>query len=244
MLFKKSTPPPTPLKVVVLGDWNVGKTSFMDMFLHGKPFIHYPLGEEEAMSQRTICYANQDWNLSLMDLVTPIHMSSKYREVFHGYLSSADGVILLYDITDRRSFEDPNSPEHNNPIKDMYEDGLYCRNSVFTRKGTEGGMVGLKKRFGCVLVGNKRDLVDQDEDKRQVKKEMAQQHAASQGFKHFEISSLDRGEIERVMEALIDRIQKARWMDARDVEDGKSDAKKEKAERGEKTLISRILKIK
>ncbi|KAE8830810.1 hypothetical protein PTNB85_07397 [Pyrenophora teres f. teres] len=242
MLFKKPAPAPTPLKVVVMGELSVGKTSFMDMFLHGKQFVRYPLGEEEAMSQRIISHANKDWNLSIVDLVTSIHISTRYREIFHEYLSSADGVVLLYDITDQRSYGNFDSRKYENPIMDMYEDGLYCRNSVFTKEGTEGRMVGLKKRFGCVLVGNKRDLVDLDEGKRQVKKEMAEQYAASQGFKHFEISSLDRGEIERVMKALIDKIQKAKWMDARDVEDSKADAKKEKAGRGEKTLISRVLK--
>ena len=193
------------------------------------------------MSQRTISHANQEWNMSLMDLGTTGQMSRKYRQVLDSYLASADGIIMLYDITDLLSYENPVKCEYENAIKDMYEDVLYCRNMVFTKQGTEGRMVGMKKRFGCVLVGSKRDLVDQDESKRKVKKELAEQYAASQGFRHFEISSMDRGETERVMEALIDSIQKARWMDARDAEESTADAKKEKAERGEGSFIRRIL---
>lgn len=211
-------------------------------FLHGKQFVCYRPGEEDEMSRRTISHANQDWTLSLMDLCATGQMSSKYRQVLDAYLASADGVVLLYDLTDQRSYENPDSCDYENAIKDMYEDLLYCRNTVFTKQGTEGRMVGMKKRFGCVLVGNKRDVVDQDEGSRQVNKGMAEQFAASQGYRHFEITSLDRAEIERVVEALVDSIQKARWMDAKDADDGKAEAKKEKVKRGERSLISRIVK--
>ncbi len=84
-------------------------------------------------------------------------------------------------------------------------------------------MQGMKKRFGCVVVGNKKDVVDDNEELREVKKEMAEQWAASQGFRHFEINSHKRGEVEDVVRALVDSVQRARRMDARDVGGSKED---------------------
>jgi predicted GTPase len=84
-------------------------------------------------------------------------------------------------------------------------------------------MQGLKKRFGCVVVGNKKDIIDRDEGKRQVKKEMADQWASSQGFRHIEISSNERKEVEDAVQALVDSVQRARRMDAKDIRDSKSD---------------------
>lgn len=86
-------------------------------------------------------------------------------------------------------------------------------------------MQGLKKRFGCVVVGNKKDIIDRDEGKRQVKKEMADQWASSQGFRHIEISSNERKEVEDAVQALVDSVQRARRMDAKDIRDSKSDVK-------------------
>jgi Ras-related protein Rab-39B len=74
-----------------------------------------------------------------------------------------------------------------------------------------------KKRFGCVLVGNKRDaIIGENASKRQVDKNMAEQWASSQGSKHFEITSSERGEVEEVVKALVDSIARARRMDQRD----------------------------
>ncbi|CAN9298997.1 unnamed protein product [Alternaria alternata] len=100
-----------------------------------------------------------------------------------------------------------------------------CRNTVFIKDGAEGRMQGLKKRFGCVVVGNKKDIIDRDEGKRQVKKEMADQWASSQGFRHIEISSNERKEVEDAVQALVDSVQRARRMDAKDIRDSKSDVK-------------------
>ncbi|CAG5178823.1 uncharacterized protein ALTATR162_LOCUS8893 [Alternaria atra] len=133
------------------------------------------------------------------------------------YIASAHGVVLLYDITSLFTFD--------HLIQHTYLHIWHCRNTVFIKDGTEGSMQGVRKRFGCVVVGSKKDIVDEDKGKRQVKKEMAEQWAASQGFRHIEISSNERKEVEDAVRDLVDSVQRARRMDARDVRDSKSDGK-------------------
>jgi GTPase SAR1 family protein len=148
-----------------------------------------------------------------MDIDLQAGNAPRYRIILNEYIASADGVVLLYDITEKSSWHE---------VIDASYPRIYdCRNTIFTRDGTEGRMQGVKNRFGCVVVGNKRDLVDEDEEKRKVGKEMAEQWAASQGFRHFEITSNERGEVEDVIRALVDSVQRARRMNARDVGESK-----------------------
>jgi Ras-related protein Rab-39B len=185
-------------------------------FLEGNHFINHGAVDAEPLS-RTISHANKTWSLSFMDLNLNTAIAPSYREVLDTYIASADGVILLYDITSRSTFE--------HLIQHTYLQIWHCRNTVFIKDGTEGRMQGAKKRFGCVVVGNKKDMIDRDEGARQVKKEMADQWAASQGFRHIEVSSNQREEIEDAVRAMVDSVQRARRMDARDLSDSKSDGK-------------------
>lgn len=150
-----------------------------------------------------------------MDIDLQGSISPSYRRVLNEYIGSADGVVLIYDITAQWSWD--------SLIKYTYPHIYHCRNTIFTKDGTEGRMQGVKKRFGCVVVGNKKDMVDEDGSKRQVKKDMVEQWAASQGFRHVEMSSNERGEVEDVIRTLVDSVQRARRMDARDIGDSRRD---------------------
>ncbi|KAG9189443.1 hypothetical protein G6011_06311 [Alternaria panax] len=216
MLRTKKPKGPNPLKIVVVGEELVGKTCFIDMFLEGKHFISHGSVDSEPPS-RTITHAKETWSLSFIDLNLNSDISPRYREVLDAYVASADGVVLLYDVTSLSTFD--------HLIQHTYLQIWHCRNTVFIKNGTEGRMQEVKKRFGCVVVGNKNDIVDEDEGKRQVRKEMADQWAASQGFRHIEVSSNERQEVEDSVRALVDSVQRARRMDARDIRDSKSDVK-------------------
>ncbi|KAL1796565.1 hypothetical protein ACET3X_005105 [Alternaria dauci] len=164
MLRSRKPKEPSPLKIVVLGEELVGKTCFIDMFLKGKHFISHGPIDSEPISR----------NIS--------DISPRYREVLDAYIASADGVVLLYDVTSLFSFD--------HLIQNTYLQIWQCRNTVFTKDGTDGRMQGVKKRFGCVVVGSKKDIIDEDKRKRQVKKEMADQWASSQGFRHIELAQM------------------------------------------------------
>ncbi|RII23982.1 hypothetical protein CUC08_Gglean012814 [Alternaria sp. MG1] len=209
MLRSKRPKEPNPLKIIIFGEELVGKTCFIDMVRN--PFVNilYKHRFSNVKITNSSCSSSKASTLSVMVPSTPNH--------FQEPSPSADGVVLLYDVTSLFSFD--------HLIQHTYLQIWQCRNTVFIKDGAEGRMQGLKKRFGCVVVGNKKDIIDRDEGKRQVKKEMADQWASSQGFRHIEISSNERKEVEDAVQALVDSVQRARRMDARDIRDSKSDVK-------------------
>jgi GTPase SAR1 family protein len=152
-----------------------------------------------------------------MDLNVTASVSDDYRVVMDAYIAGADGIVLLYDVTDRDSFD--------RVTDETYVHIWGARNTVFRKQGDMGKMEGLKKRFGCVVVGNKSDLVGDDEAKRRVDKGEARGWAESQGFRAFEVSSNDRGEVEDVVKALVKSVRKANWMDEQDDRDSRDAGK-------------------
>ncbi|CAN9220372.1 unnamed protein product [Alternaria alternata] len=209
MLRSKRPKEPNPLKIIIFGEELVGKTCFIDMVRNSFVNILYKHRFFNVKITNSNCSSSKASTLSVMVPSTPNH--------FQEPSPSADGVVLLYDVTSLFSFD--------HLIQHTYLQIWQCRNTVFIKDGAEGRMQGLKKRFGCVVVGNKKDIIDRDEGKRQVKKEMADQWASSQGFRHIEISSNERKEVEDAVQALVDSVQRARRMDAKDIRDSKSDVK-------------------
>lgn len=115
-------------------------------------------------------------------------------EYFTRSLSSAPGIVLLYDITSKESFE-------------------YITNQAYMylwmcRRYLHGG-VGAK-HCDMVLVGNKTDIVLGEPDKRQVDKDLAEEWAQSQGMKHFEVTTYDRQQLEEVARTLMVAIEKTK----------------------------------
>ena len=135
------------------------------------------------------------------------------------YIAAADGIVLLYDITSRHSFDRVT----NRTYMHVWD----ARNTVSRKTGDQGKMEGLKKRFGCVVVGNKKDLVTGEggEDKREIDKEEAEQWAESQGFRGSQVSSNNREEVEEAVNALVRSVERAKRMDNRDDEDSRNAGK-------------------
>ncbi len=96
----------------------------------------------------------------------------------------ADGIILMYDITDRSSFES---------IKDWAK-------SIIDEKG---------ENFPIVLLGNKIDL----EDKRQVSTKEGQNEANTLKLKFFETSNKEGINIEESILELVSLINKKKEED-------------------------------
>ncbi|KAJ4363428.1 hypothetical protein N0V83_009721 [Neocucurbitaria cava] len=160
-----------------------------------------------------------DWTLSFTDLSstvlrdTDLTMRSSF---FDTTLASADGIFLLYDITSLQSFES---------LTDSAYFYLWDCRSPSSGGGDSSSGHALKnpdrRRFGCVVVGNKADVVRAEPEKREVSAEMAEQWASSQGFGHVEVDSNERGEVEGAVETLVESIKIAWKRDAEEVEERK-----------------------
>ena len=100
----------------------------------------------------------------------------KFRALTKNYYRDAQGILLLYDINDRKTFLDLNKW-----IIDIYE---ICK----------------KEEISIILVGNKIDL------ERNVKKDEIIQFAEKYGFQQFEVSAKNGINIDLIFEKLAEEM--------------------------------------
>ena len=89
------------VKIVIIGDTGVGKTNLLLRYLrdefepHGKPTI----GVDFFAKTATVNY--RQLKIQFFDTAG----QEKYRSICSTYYKNANGVILVYDVTDRATFE-------------------------------------------------------------------------------------------------------------------------------------------
>ena len=88
--------PQTDLKIIILGDKSVGKTSFIQRF-HSGTFI-------STMSTIGVSLINQKWsnyNVAIWDTAG----EEKFAAISNFFTRGAHAAILAYDVTSRESFD-------------------------------------------------------------------------------------------------------------------------------------------
>ena len=116
------------LKILILGDSNVGKTSLLLNYADN----YFP---DSHVSTIGIDYKIKE--ITIKDLEVRIQLwdtsgQERFRSMTHTFLKNANGIAFVYDITNKQSFEDV-----NNWIKDAEING---------------------SGFEKILIGNKIDL--------------------------------------------------------------------------------------
>lgn len=158
------------LKLLLVGDSGVGKTSILLRFC------------DDAYSDTFITTIGIDSKTKIVDIdskrvkarVWDTAGQERFRTISTQYFKSAQGAVLTYDITSRRSFQ-------------SVEQWLEQLRAV----GDE--------HSAMVLVANKADL----EDHREVAEEEGRDMAASLGLPFFEVSAKDGLNVDAAFEALI-----------------------------------------
>jgi GTPase SAR1 family protein len=115
-------------------------------------------------------------------------------EFFTSTLSRAAGVVLLYDITNLKSFQHITNQAY------MY---------VWMCKRYMGESVGVES-CEFVLVGTKADILKSEPERREVDRELAEDWAQSQGIKHFELTTKVRSQVEEPVHELMRSINRAK----------------------------------
>lgn len=185
-----------PYNVVVFGEPSVGKTCFIDQFSYGRSFVAYDL-DNSALPHEIIVDGRAS-ELTFMDLSTSFlkpEQSLHPTDWAEKILAEADAVVLLYDITNSSSFE--------YVIKQAYGFLWDCRRKAGVYAGENQ-----YRSFGCVLVGNKYDLVSSGQKDRAVSQNLADEWAQTQGITSIAVDSLAEVGPKSALKLLVKNVRK------------------------------------
>ena len=165
--------------LILLGNSMVGKTNFFTRYFMNEfnPINTMTVGINSAC--KLIKINDKDlYKLTLYDTAG----QERYKSLPGKYFKNADGVLLLFDLIDKTSFDQVN--EWINTIKEFSADNVKNENDIV-----------------IYLIGNKLDLVEKDnevisvDDKNKLIKQL--------GIKYYEISCKWNLNIEDVMARII-----------------------------------------
>ena len=165
-------------KIIIIGDTSVGKTALLSKYLKGV-FPTSPLSTVATEFATKIIQIKEGGYIKAQ--IWDTAGQEKYKSItFHHYKKSVGGLIV-YDITKRSSFDN---------VKNWYND-----------------LINLGEK-GCIvaLVGNKLDMVERNERKREVSKLEAQAYAEDNHMLFFETSAYNGTNINDIFEELLQTI--------------------------------------
>jgi small GTP-binding protein len=93
--------PALALKIIVLGEAGVGKTSVIGRFVNGTFDDTYKATVGFAAQARDIQVGSETYRLDVWDTVG----SERFRSVAPNYYRGSDGCVLVYDVTQPKTIE-------------------------------------------------------------------------------------------------------------------------------------------
>ena len=181
------------INLFVLGNSVVGKTSFIQQYMY-KEFSsqHIPTISVDGFSKNIILPSGKIVKLFIYDTAG----QERYRSIAYNLVKSADGILLMYDITNKETFE---------AIGGWIE-------SLKDIKGND---------FPIILIGNKCDLINE----RTVYKEDGENQAKNNGFLFSEISCKNNINIEETIKTIVNSIIERKYENNSDRQSIKLDNK-------------------
>jgi len=161
-------------KLLLIGDSNVGKSSILLRFTDDDFEEDHPCTIGVDFKIKMLNLHDQKIGLSIWDTAG----QEKFRSLTSSYYRGTQGIILVFDVTERESFQ-----HLDNWLKEIE---LYSTNENVVK----------------LLVGNKIDM----QEKRDVKKEEAIQFARDRGMIYLECSAKTKFGIQNAFEELVQKI--------------------------------------
>ena len=162
-------------KILTIGESGVGKTCVLRRFVENKFLKNHLATIGIDFKTKTLNINNQEIKLKIWDTAG----QERFRNITTQYYKGADGIVLVYDVTDESS---------NEKIRDWMEQIL---------SNTQ------QEEIGLVLLGNKCDM-----DPRSVTEEMGKKMAEELKIQYYETSALNGQGIKEAFEALTRDIMK------------------------------------
>ena len=169
---------PFILNLVTLGNSTVGKTTFIYKYVYNEfRSVYMSTIGAEFLRKNIKLPSGQTIKLNFQDTAG----QERYRSLAFNLVKMADGILLMYDITNIETFKA--ITEWVGSIRDI--------------KGND---------FPIILIGNKCDL----EKQRKVAKEDGEKEAKDNGFLFFETSCKDNINIEETINAIVNKVTEGR----------------------------------
>ena len=162
-------------KILTLGESGVGKTAILRRYVENKFEKHHLATIGIDYQSKTIKIKNKEIKLKIWDTAG----QERYKNIASQLYKGADGIMLVYDITDDYSFS---------KITDWMEQ---INNNLS------------KNDIGIVLIGNKSDIED-----RIIDTEKGEEKAKEYGIQYYETSALNGNGINEAFEGLAKQILK------------------------------------
>ncbi|KAG2222045.1 hypothetical protein INT45_003690 [Circinella minor] len=163
-------------KLLIIGSSGVGKTCLLMRFADGKYPEHYAGTIGVDFRQKVINIAEEKVKLQIWDTAG----QERFRSIVSSYYKGAHGIFIVYDVTNRDSFNDT-----GNWLRDIEK---YASDDVCK-----------------LLIGNKCDM-----NEREVTKAEGQEFADSLGIPFLETSAKEAANVDGAFLKMVQEAQLAR----------------------------------
>ena len=167
--------PELKLKILIIGDTSVGKTSLLLKYVDNYfPETHMAtIGVE--FKEKAINTPKYKVTLNIWDTAG----QERFKSITKSFFNKTNGILFVYDITSEKSFSG---------VKNWIKDSEFYG------------------KFESVLCGNKIDL----EQQREVKKDTLKEFGLKKKMEVFEASAKDGTNVNKAFQKLVDLILKSR----------------------------------
>jgi len=163
------------LKIILLGETNVGKTSFVCKYLQRHVPQTHTATIGAAMTTKNICINGANVQLNIWDTAG----QERFNSLTTLYYRGSDIAIIMYDITSFQSYE-----RAQNYYNSLIENG------------PENIIIG--------LIGNKRDIVEKDSTKRVIPYSLADEWSKIRNIYFKETTAFHNKDVNDTLNSLID----------------------------------------
>ena len=160
-------------KLIIIGDSNVGKTNIMSQYIKKEFNINSKSTVGVEFGNKIIKLDNKTIKAQIWDTAG----QERYKSITSAYYKGAKGAFIVYDITSKITFDSVDKW-----IQDL---NLYGDKNII-----------------ILLIGNKSDL----EDKREVKREDGEEKAKSFGLGFIETSACTGDNIDKAFEIMLKEV--------------------------------------
>ena len=161
-------------KILIVGDASCGKVQFISRFCEDRFDKDSLTTIGIDIKHKYVLRKGRKIDLRICDTAG----QERFKSLAKNYFKSADGIILMYDITNIHSFKD--IEEYINKIKNITD----------------------ITKVAIIIVGNKCDLINEREVNEKMKSDFETEH----NMKIYEVSAKDNINVNECFVALIDKI--------------------------------------